>query len=161
MRMIKSKGWITNVEIETIRRKIKNKGSDEVNDGTMQEIDNKADIYDENDNMNHADSASEEPIDITENDLNDSKRDRLLISREALENNNFGKTEVKLKYGSKERLKEEVFKLNKGLEDIKIRFTHCRNVIQGAMRVVEEVEFEEKKLKSSMVLGLLNQLQIF
>ena len=161
MRMIKSKGWITNVEIETIRRKIKNKGSDEVNDGTMQEIDNKADIYDENDNMNHADSASEEPIDITENDLNDSKRDRLLISREALENNNFGKTEVKLKYGSKERLKKEVFKLNKGLEDIKISFTHCRNVIQGAMRVVEEVEFEEKKLKSSMVLGLLNQLQIF
>ena len=161
MRMIKSKGWITNVEIETIRRKIKNKGSDEVNDGTMQEIDNKADIYDENDNMNHADSASEEPIDITEDDLNDSKRDRLLISREALENNNFGKTEVKLKYGSKERLKKEVFKLNKGLEDIKISFTHCRNVIQGAMRVVEEVEFEEKKLKSSMVLGLLNQLQIF
>ena len=161
MRMIKSKGWITNVEIETIRRKIKNKGSDEVNDGTMQEIDNKADIYDENDNMNHADSAREEPIDITEDDLNDSKRDRLLISREALENNNFGKTEVKLKYGSKERLKKEVFKLNKGLEDIKISFTHCRNVIQGAMRVVEEVEFEEKKLKSSMVLGLLNQLQIF
>ena len=31
MRMIKSKGWVTNREIETIRRKIENEGRDEVN----------------------------------------------------------------------------------------------------------------------------------
>ena len=31
IRMIKSKGWVTNTEIETIRRKIDNKGRDEVN----------------------------------------------------------------------------------------------------------------------------------
>ena len=42
--------------------------------------------------MNHADSASEQPIKITENDLSDSKRDWPLRLREALENNNFGKT---------------------------------------------------------------------
>ena len=46
-RMIKSKGWVTNTEIETIKRKIDN-GRDEVNEGTMQESDNTADINDEN-----------------------------------------------------------------------------------------------------------------
>ena len=34
IRMIKSKGWVTNIEIETIRRKIENE-RDEVNEGTM------------------------------------------------------------------------------------------------------------------------------
>ena len=42
--MIKSKGWVTNIEIETIRRKIKKR--DEVNEGTIQESDNTGDIYD-------------------------------------------------------------------------------------------------------------------
>ena len=30
VRMIKSKGWVTNIEIETIRRKIENDGRDEM-----------------------------------------------------------------------------------------------------------------------------------
>ena len=30
IRMIKSKGWVTNIEIETIGRKIENEGRDEV-----------------------------------------------------------------------------------------------------------------------------------
>ena len=58
IRMIKSKGWVTNIEIETIRRKIENEGRDEVNEGTIKESDNTADIYDENGNINHADSAN-------------------------------------------------------------------------------------------------------
>ena len=37
--MIKSKGWVTNIEIETIRRKIGNQGGDEINEGTKQESD--------------------------------------------------------------------------------------------------------------------------
>ena len=38
IRMIKfkGKGWVTNTEIETIRRKIDNEGRDEVNEGTVQ-----------------------------------------------------------------------------------------------------------------------------
>ena len=76
-RMIKSKGWVTNTEIETIKRKIDN-GRDEVNEGTMQESDNTADINDENVNIKHADRVNEEPIKITENDLSDSEIDRLL-----------------------------------------------------------------------------------
>ena len=59
MRMIKSKGWVTNREIETIRRKIENEGRDEVNQDTIQESDNIADINDENVDINHADSANE------------------------------------------------------------------------------------------------------
>ena len=35
IRMIKSKGWVTNIEIETIRRKIENESRDEVNEGTI------------------------------------------------------------------------------------------------------------------------------
>ena len=31
IRMIKTKSWVTNTEIETFRRKIDNKGRDEVN----------------------------------------------------------------------------------------------------------------------------------
>ena len=61
IRMTKSKGWVTHIEIETIRRKIENEGRDEVNEGTIQESDNTADIYDENVDINHADSANEEP----------------------------------------------------------------------------------------------------
>ena len=38
IRMIKSKGWVTNTEIETIRRKIANEGRDEVNEDKMQEV---------------------------------------------------------------------------------------------------------------------------
>ena len=78
IRMIKSKGWVTNTEIETIRRKIDNKGRDEVNEGTMQESDNIADINDENVDINHADSVNEEHITIIQNDLRDSKRNNLL-----------------------------------------------------------------------------------
>ena len=74
IRMIKSKGWVTNTEIETIRRKIENKGRDEVNEGTMHDSDNIATINDENIDINHADSANEDPITIIENDLSDSER---------------------------------------------------------------------------------------
>ena len=34
--MIESKVLVTNIEIETIRRKIENEGRDEVNEGTIQ-----------------------------------------------------------------------------------------------------------------------------
>ena len=136
-RMIKSKGWVTNTEIETIKRKIDN-GRDEVNEGTMQESDNTADINDENVNIKHADRVNEEPIKITENDLSDSEIDRLLRLREALEGNDFGKTEVNLKYGEKEKIKEEIIKMKKLLEHVKITgFTHCRNVIQATMKIAD------------------------
>ena len=97
---------IIKLEIETIRTKIEYERRDEVNDATIQEDDNIADIYVENDVINHTDSVNEEPIEITENDLSDSKRDRLLRLREALEDNDFGKTEVNLKYGDQEKLKK-------------------------------------------------------
>ena len=135
--MTKSKGWVTNTEIETIKRKIDN-GRDKVNEGTMQESDNIADINDENVDIKYADSANEEPIKITENDLSDSEIDRLLRLREALEGNDFGKTEVKLKYGDKEKIKEEIIKMKKLLEHVKITgFTHCRKVIQATMKIVD------------------------
>ena len=51
IRMIKPKGWVADVEIETIKRKIENESSDDVNDGTIQENDNTTDIYDENHNI--------------------------------------------------------------------------------------------------------------
>ena len=41
------------------------------------------------------------PITISENDLIDSKRDRILRLREGLKGVNFGKTEVKLKMETK------------------------------------------------------------
>ena len=47
IRMIKSKGWVTNTQIETIRRKIDSKSRDEVNEGTMQESHNIVGINDE------------------------------------------------------------------------------------------------------------------
>ena len=93
IRMMKSTGWVTNVEIEIIWRKIENEARDKVSDGKIKENDNTADTYDKNDDINHADSANEEPIEITENDLNDSERNRLLRLTKALEDNDFGKTE--------------------------------------------------------------------
>ena len=139
IRMIKSKGWVTNTEIETIRRKIENEGRDEVNEGKIQESDNIADINDENVDIKHADSANKEPNRIIENDLSDSERDRLFRLREAFEVDDFGKMEVNIKYGDKEKIKEEVIKMNKVLEHVKITgFTHCRNVIQAAMKIVGE-----------------------
>ena len=48
IRMIKSKGWVTNTQIETIRRKTDSKSRDEVNEGTMQESHNIVGINDEN-----------------------------------------------------------------------------------------------------------------
>ena len=45
---------------------------------------------------------------------------------------------VILKYGDKEKMKE-VIKMNKVLEHVKITgFRHCRNVIQAAMKKVDE-----------------------
>ena len=66
IRIIKSKGRVTNTEIKTIRRKIDNEGSDEVNEVRMQESNNIAGINDENVDMNHVDSVNEEPITIIE-----------------------------------------------------------------------------------------------
>ena len=137
--MIKSKGWVTNTETETIRRKTNNEGRDEVNESTIHDSDNIVDINDENVDINHAVSANEEPITIIENDLSDSKRNRLLRLREALEGDEFGKTKVNLKYGDKEKINKEVIKMNKMLEHIKITgFTHCRNVMQAAVKIVGE-----------------------
>ena len=148
IRMTKSKGWVTNIEIETIRRKIESEGRDVVNEGAIKESDNTADIYDENGDINHADSANEEPIRIVENVLSDSKRDRLFRLIEALEGDDFGKTEVNLKYGDKEKIKEEVIKMNKVLEHVKITgFKDCRNVIQAAMRIVGKAGMKKSNAK--------------
>ena len=84
IRITKSKGWVTNAEIETIRRKIDNESRGEVNESITQESDNIVDISDANVDTNHADSVNKEPITIIENDLSDSERDRLLRLREAL-----------------------------------------------------------------------------
>ena len=148
MRMIKSKGWVTNTEIETIRRKIENEGRDEVNEDKIQESDNIADINDENVDIKHADSANKEPIRIIENDLSDSERDRLFRLSEAFEGDDFGKMEVNLKYGDKEKIKEEVIKMNKVLEHVKVTgFTHRRNVRQVTMRIVGEVGMKKLNAK--------------
>ena len=161
IRMIKFKGWVTNTETETIRRKIDNKGRDEVNEDTMHDGDSIADINDENVDINRADSANVEPITIIEIDLSDSERNRLLRLRETLEGDDFGKTEVNLKYGDKEKIKEEVIKMNKVLEHVKITgFTHCRNVIQAAMKIVgEEVGMKKsnanKKKKPFLIRRIL------
>ena len=56
--MIKSKGRVRDIETETIRRKIENESRDKVNEGTIQESDNTADINDENVDTNHVDSAN-------------------------------------------------------------------------------------------------------
>ena len=108
IRITKSKGWVTNAEIETIRRKIDNESRGEVNEGITQESDNIVDISDANVDTNHADSVNKEPITIIENDLSDSERDRLLRLREALTGDDIGKMEVNLKYGHKEKVKEEI-----------------------------------------------------
>ena len=107
------------------------------------------DIYDENVDINHVDSVNEEPIRIIEKDLSDAEGDRFLRLREALEGDDFGKTEVNLKYGDKEKIKDEVIKMIKVLEHVKITgFTHCRNVIQAAMKIVgEEVGMKKSNAK--------------
>ena len=147
--MIKSKGWVTNIQTETIKRKIGNEGRDEGNEGTMQESDNTVNINHENVDINYEDSANEEPIRIIEHDLIDSERNRLLRLKEALEGDDFGKTKVNLKYGDKEKNKKELIKMNKKLEHVKIKgFTHCRNVIKAAMRIVgEEVDMKKSNAK--------------
>ena len=116
----------------------------------MQASHNIADINDENIGINHADSANEEPITIIENDLSDSERNRILRLRQTLEGDDFGKTEVNLKYGDKEKIKDEVIKMIKVLEHVKITgFTHCRNVIQAAMKIiVEEVGMKKSNAKN-------------
>ena len=86
--MIKSKGCITNTKIETIRRKRDNQG---INEGTMHDSDNIADINYENVDITHADSATEEPITVIENDLTDSERNRLLRLKKTLKGDDFGK----------------------------------------------------------------------
>ena len=66
-----------------------------------------------------------------------------------MEGDGFGKTEVNLKYGEKEKIKEGVIKMNKVLEHVKIAgFTHCRNAIQEAMKIVgEEVGMKKSNAK--------------
>ena len=154
-------------EIDTITRKIDNKGRDEVNEDKMKESDNIADINDENIDINHADSANEEPITIIENVLSDSERNRLLRLRETLEGDEFGKTEVNLEYGDKDKIKEEVIKMNKVLKHVKITvITHCRNVIQVAMKIVgEEVGMKKSNAKKKKepfwkrILGYISRLR--
>ena len=138
--MLKSSGWVPNTKIETIRRKIKNEGRDEVSERAMQESNTIADVNDENVDINHTDIANDEPIRTTENGLSDYERDRLLRLREALGGDDFGKTEMKLKYEDNEKINEEVIKIKKVLEYVKTTgFAHYRNVTQAAMRIVREV----------------------
>ena len=149
IRITKSKGWVTNTEIERIRRKIDNESRGEVNEGITQERDNIVDISDENVDTNHAESVNDETITIIENDLSDSERDRLLRLREALTGDDFGKMEVNLKYEHKEKVKEEIIKMSKVLEHVKITdFIDCRNIIHAAMKIVgEEVGMKKSNAK--------------
>ena len=66
-----------------------------------------------------------------------------------MEGDGFGKTEVNLKYGEKEKMKEGVIKMNKVLEHVKIAgYTHCRNAIQEAMKIVgEEIGLKKSNAK--------------
>ena len=106
----------------------------------MQESNTIADVNDENVDINHTDIANDEPIRTTENGLSDYERDRLLRLREALGGDDFGKTEMKLKYEDNEKINEEVIKIKKVLEYVKTTgFAHYRNVTQAAMRIVREV----------------------
>ena len=68
-----------------------------------------------------------------------------------MEGDDFGKTEVNLKYGDKAKIKEEIIKMIKVLEHVKITgFTHCRNVIQAAMKIiVEEVGMKKSNAKNT------------
>ena len=56
---------------------------------------------------------------------------------------------MNINYGDKEKIKEEVIKMNKMLEHVKIKgFKHCKNVIQAAMRIAgEEVGMKESNAK--------------
>ena len=56
-----------------------------------------------------------------------------------MEGDDFGKTEVNLKVLETEKIKEEVIKMKKVLKHVKITgFTHCRNVMQAVMKIIEE-----------------------
>ena len=64
-----------------------------------------------------------------------------------MEGDDFGKTEVNLKYEDKEKI-IEVIKINMVLEHVKITgFKHCRNVIQAAMRFIGEVGMKKSNAK--------------
>ena len=65
-----------------------------------------------------------------------------------MEGDDFGKTDVNLKHEDKEKIKEEVIKINTVLKHVKITgFKHCRNVIQAAMRIVGEVDMKKSNVK--------------
>ena len=72
--------------------------------------------------------------------------------RETLEGDDLGKTEGNRKYGHNEKIKEEVLKMNKVLEHVKITtFTHCNNAIQAAaIKIVgEEVGMKKSNAKKT------------
>lgn len=105
--IIKSKGWLTIAEIETIRRKTDSKGRDKEGNGVLEENDKSAeinvesigtaDINIENFGINQADSVNEGPIVIRqESDLTKICRDRLLKKRQLLEDNVLENKEINL-----------------------------------------------------------------
>ena len=72
--------------------------------------------------------------------------------RETLEGDDLGETKGNRKYGHNEKVKEEVLKMNKVLEHVKITtFTHCNNAIQAAaIRIVgEEVGMKKSNAKKT------------
>ena len=71
---------------------------------------NRAIFNDKNVDINHKDSANEEPIRIIENDLSDSERDTFLRMRQTLEGDDLDKKEANGKYGCKEKIKDEFSK---------------------------------------------------
>ena len=59
-----------------------------------------------------------------------------------LRDNGADKKEISLTYRDKDRLKEEVIRMNKVLDHVKITgITHCRNVIEAVTKIVGK-EFE-------------------
>ena len=72
--------------------------------------------------------------------------------RETLEGDDLGEMKGNRKYGHNEKVKEEVLKMNKVLEHVKITtFTHCNNAIQAAaIRIVgEEVGMKKSNAKKT------------
>lgn len=59
-----------------------------------------------------------------------------------LRDNGADKKEISLTYRDKDRLKEEVIRMDKVLDDVNITgITHCRNVIEAKTKIVGK-EFE-------------------
>ena len=151
IRAIVSKGWLTQLEMETIKRNVRRGSQNEEVTEIVDMQEEVVDLPEPNISMQEETVLEENHALSIEDELTEEEKNRLDRLRSIITGDNTAKI-YDLKYQDRSKLKQEIGMMNNVLRCVQVTdITHLRNVVQAAAIVVGEAmgakERQQKKEK--------------